>query len=137
MISISQLSSSLPIVRVRLLFCLTTWVDLFLMYSIDSLLRLSRFSVLFFWLAAIIGKGFKAVGLLVIDILLLKLESELLELFELINTLIGLYLLLEASRLILFISLDALTTQILLAFTNFWYYTLMRLCLLTRQVRCL
>ena len=127
-------SSSLLVVTIMLLFCLTTWIDLLPTNSMHSLSRSSGFSALFSWQTAIIRTGSEAVRLLVFGISLSELESEALELSKLMNTLAVSYMLLEVSKLIPSVSLDALTTQALLACANFWCHTLMRLFQLTRWV---
>lgn len=97
-------SSSLLVVTVMLLFCLTTRVDLLPTHGVHSLSRLSGLSKLFSWQAAIIGAGSKALGSLAVGVLLSELESEAMSISA------GSYSLLEVLRSIPSVSLDALTT---------------------------
>ena len=119
---------------VMLLFCLTAQVDLLPTHGMHSLSRSSGFSALFSWQTAIIGTGSEAVGLLMVGVSLLESESEASEFSESMSTLVGSYLLLEVSRLIPSVSLDALTTRALLAYANLRCHILMRLFRLTKWV---
>lgn len=89
-----------------------------LIYGVQSLSRLSGLLALFSWQVVIIGLVSEGVGSLSIGVLLSESESEMLESSESINNLSGLYLLLKVLRLILSISLDILTTQVLLTYPN-------------------
>ncbi len=75
-----------------------------------SLLRLLKLLALLSYQIVIIGIGAKSVRSLAFGVLLSELKSAILKLSELMSSLAELYLLLEILRLILFISLDALTT---------------------------
>lgn len=111
-------SLSLFVMEVMLLVLLRTWVDLLFTHSVHSLLRLLGLSALFSWQTAIIGIVSEGVELLAVGVLLLESKSKMSELSKLISTLAGTYLLLEMSRLIPSISLDALTTREFLAYPN-------------------
>lgn len=125
-------SLSLLVMGVMLLFCLTTRVDLLLTDGVHSLSRLSRLSTLLSWQAAITGVVYEGVGLFVVGVLLSESESEMSKSFELLCILAESYLLLEVSRLILFVSLDTLTTWALLAYPNLWCHSLIHLSWLTK-----
>ena len=125
-------SSSLLVVTVMLLFRLTTRVDLLPTHGVHNLLRSLGFSALFSWQTAIIGIESEAMRLLVFGVSLSESESEVSELSESMSTSTESYLLLEVSRLIPSVSLDALMTRALLACANLRCHTLMRLFRLTR-----
>lgn len=112
------ISSRLFVMEVMLLFHLRTQVDLLSTHGIHSLLRLLGLSALLSWQTAIIGIVSEGVGSLAVGVLLSESKSKMSELSESISTLAGTYLLLEMSRLISSINLDALTTRVLLACPN-------------------